>query len=84
MARRRRSRAPRFHSALPEIEARLEGILERDIAIAAPNWMVIGRQVPTSYGKFIDRLAIEPDGNPLAIEPRRDGTQHSDGFGAAW
>jgi hypothetical protein len=57
-----------------EIEAHLEDILDRDITIAAPNWMVIGRQVLTSYGKFIDLLAIDPDGNPVVIELKRDVT----------
>jgi len=28
-----------------DFEDRLEDILEKDISIASPNWMIIGRQV---------------------------------------
>ena len=31
------------------LESQLEGILDTDISVAAPNWMVIGRQVKTAY-----------------------------------
>jgi hypothetical protein len=30
-----------------DFESRLESILDRDISVAFPNWMVIGRQVLT-------------------------------------
>jgi RecB family endonuclease NucS len=36
--------------------------------------MVIGRQVPTSYGKRIDLLAIDAGGDLHAIELKRDRT----------
>jgi len=32
-------------------EKRLEDILAYDLSIASPNWMLIGRQVMTAYGK---------------------------------
>jgi hypothetical protein len=36
--------------------------------------MVIGRQVATDYGKFIDLLAIDKDGNLIVIELKKDIT----------
>lgn len=57
-----------------DLESRLEDILDQDISIAAPNWMIIGRQVRTSYDKYIDLLAIDRDGNLVVIELKRDKT----------
>ena len=49
-----------------DLESPLEEILDKDISIAAPNWMVIGRQVPTDHIGRIDLMAIDRDGN-LAV-----------------
>ncbi|MHB0936048.1 MAG: hypothetical protein ACYC6A_06620 [Armatimonadota bacterium] len=57
-----------------DIEARLEDILDHDISIASPNWLVIGRQVRTDYGLFIDLLAIDRDANLVVLELKRDKT----------
>ena len=56
------------------LEQRLEGILAKDISIASPDWMVIGRQVPTTFGKIIDLLAIDSLGNLIVLELKRDKT----------
>ena len=40
-----------------ESESRLEDLLAQDIRVADPNLLLIGRQVPTAHGKFIDLLA---------------------------
>lgn len=55
-------------------EGRLEDYLDADISIASPNWMVIGRQVLTAFGNYIDLLAIDRDGNLVVIELKRDKT----------
>lgn len=55
-------------------EKRLEDILDKDIRIASPNWMVIGRQVPTAYGQYVDLMAIDRDGNLIILELKRDKT----------
>jgi len=56
------------------LESRLEDILHQDISIASPNWMVIGRQVLTDFGKKVDLLAIDPDGQLVVLELKRDKT----------
>jgi hypothetical protein len=55
-------------------ESRLEDILERDVSVLGLDVMIIGRQVPTSYGKRIDLLAIDSGGDLYAIELKRDRT----------
>jgi hypothetical protein len=57
-----------------DIESRLEDILDKNVAIASPNWLVIGRQVRTDHGLFIDLLAIDADANLVVLELKRDKT----------
>jgi hypothetical protein len=57
-----------------DMESRLEGILEENIEIASPNWHIIGRQVRTDYGKYIDLLAIDRDTNLVVLELKKDKT----------
>lgn len=57
-----------------DYETRLETILYKDISIASPNWLLIGRQVNTSFGGFIDLLAIDRDGKLIVIELKKDMT----------
>ena len=60
-------------SVLPS-EATLEDYLERDPSLLGERLLVIGRQVPTAYGKFIDLLAIDREGNLHVLELKRDRT----------
>lgn len=55
-------------------EHRLEDILADDLSILDPNLLLIGRQVPTAYGKFIDLLALDADAHLVVIELKKDKT----------
>ena len=56
-------------------ESRLEDILEQDISILGLDvLLIIGRQVMTDFGKRIDLLAVDSQGEIYAIELKRDRT----------
>jgi hypothetical protein len=56
-------------------EQRLERILEEDPSILGLEpLMIIGRQVKTDFGKRIDLLALDAEGDLYAIELKRDRT----------
>lgn len=57
-----------------ESEGRLEELLAHDIGVADPNLLLIGRQVPTAHGKFIDLLAIDADGKLVVLELKKNRT----------
>lgn len=60
-------------SILPS-EATLEEYLERDPSLLGERLLVVGRQVRTPHGKYIDLLAIDGDGNMHILELKRDKT----------
>ena len=55
-------------------EKLLEEMIEANPSILAEEWMIIGRQVQTSYGGYIDLLAIAPDASLVVIELKRHRT----------
>ena len=56
------------------LESRLEEWLAQDISVISADLMVIGRQVETAHGGFIDLLCIEQSGDLLIVELKRDRT----------
>lgn len=64
---------PLTSTVLPS-EAALEDFLAEDPSLLGVRLLVIGRQVRTPYGKYIDLLAIDADGNPHVLELKRDRT----------
>lgn len=55
-------------------ESKLEDALAQDLSILSLGLLLLGRQVQTDYGKIIDLLAMNADGNVLIIELKRDKT----------
>jgi hypothetical protein len=64
----------RVHFSSLETEAKLESVLYKDISVLDPGLMLIGRQVPTAYGKIIDLLAIDSQGDLTVLELKRNKT----------
>jgi hypothetical protein len=55
-------------------ESRLEELIEGDPTVLGEPVLLIGRQVPTAYGKFIDLLGISGEGVLQVLELKRDRT----------
>lgn len=55
-------------------EQRLEDWIAADPSIVGMDLAIIGRQVQTAFGGKIDLLALDPDGNCVALELKRGRT----------
>lgn len=60
-------------SQLPT-ETMLEEFLEQDPSLLGERLLVVGRQVRTPYGKYIDLLVMDGEGNLHVLELKRDKT----------
>lgn len=56
------------------LESQLENYIESDPSMLGEGLLVVGRQVPTAHGGFIDLLAVDDSGNVHVIELKRDKT----------
>jgi hypothetical protein len=56
------------------LESRIEEWLRQDITLISDDLLVIGQQLETAYGGFMDLLAIDAVGNLVILELKRDKT----------
>jgi len=57
-----------------ETELLLEEQITKDVSILNANWLLIGRQVYTDFGKYIDLLAVDATGSLIVIELKKHKT----------
>lgn len=57
-----------------DAEKKLENSIIADLSLVHPRLMLIGRQVTTAFGKFIDLLGMEEGGNLVVVELKRKRT----------
>lgn len=65
-------RPRRVNSGVLPSEAALESFLESDPSLLGVRLLIIGRQVRTPHGKFIDLLGMDREGNLHVLELKRD------------
>lgn len=56
------------------LESKLEDFIESDPTLLGTQLLLIGRQVPTDFGGFIDLLAVDAEGTVHVLELKRDKT----------
>jgi hypothetical protein len=57
-----------------DLEARIEKWISSDITVLSPDLLVIGEQVETASGNFVDLLCIDGSGALVVVELKRDKT----------
>jgi hypothetical protein len=57
-----------------DLEERIEKWIISDISLLSPDLFIIGQQVETASGNFIDLLCIDRNGNLVIVELKRDKT----------
>lgn len=55
-------------------ELELEDVLCKNVELLDSNWLVIGRQVRTRNGKFLDLLCIDREENLIVVELKKELT----------
>lgn len=55
-----------------DLETKIETWVADDLTLIGVDGFVIGRQITTDHGKYIDILAMDEDGNLIIIELKRD------------
>jgi hypothetical protein len=64
----------RLETSPLDFERRLEDMIVNDPSLIGLAVMVLGRQVPTGYGGFVDVLGVDLEGRVHVIELKRDRT----------
>jgi hypothetical protein len=57
-----------------DLEKKLETWIENDIRILSEEYLIIGRQVPTDFNKYVDLLCLDLNGDIVIVELKRDKT----------
>lgn len=67
-------RLQEIKTARLNFEQRIQDWIEQDISIISDDLLIIGKEVQTDYGGFIDLLCLDQTGNTVIIELKRDKT----------
>ncbi|MFI1577606.1 endonuclease NucS domain-containing protein [Embleya sp. NPDC020630] len=65
-------RPERLRSARMPLERDLEDVIEAEPDVLGEPVLLIGRQVPTAHGGFVDLLAVDEEGGLRVLELKRD------------
>ena len=63
-------------------EEKLENTLASNLSVLSSGLMLIGRQVATAYGKVVDLLAMDAEGNLSVVELKKQRIPRERGGGS--